>query len=239
MRWPLLDLTIVFYLLANQGSAQDSIHSIQSTNRADSNLIESISSKLDEPSPIKGSDRALPLKQLVSMYPIVVLLDEKALDEENLTVEEPITVPNVKGISIRNQLKYILEPLQLTYVVKPGYVVVTSKKTSANVVRLYDVTSFVSSTRGKFNFTPLVNIIERSIADDQWQSAGGNSSMTEWPTPKAAILVVTAPDETHDAIRDLFSAQSELLKRSNSGSTSRRLHSTELRASNVRRSWLR
>ncbi len=238
MRWPLHFLSVVFCLLSNQGSAQDAIRWVQSSHYSDSHLIEEISGILDEPSPIKGQKKSVPLSHLVSMYPLVVLIDERALDEESIPRDEPILLPNVPGISIRNQLKYFLEPLQLTYVEKPGYVMITSKKASANVTRLYDVTSLVSQMKGKYNFSPLISIIERTISEDNWQSAGGNSNMTEWRTPAAAVLVVNAPSETHEAIRDLFSAQRELLTRANPGRSSRRLHSAEFRTSSVRRSSL-
>ena len=116
----LYSLTIVLTLLADRGLSQESVRWVQSTNRADSDLVKEISRKLDQLSPVQGSDRAIPLKQLMSMYPIVVLVDEASLEEENITPEEPITVPVVPGISIRNQLKWILAPLQLTYVESPG-----------------------------------------------------------------------------------------------------------------------
>ena len=239
MRWPLHFLSVVFYVLSDQGSTQDAIRWVQSSNYSDGRLIGEISGILDEPSPIKGLEKVVPLSHLVSMYPLVVLIDERALEEESITSDEPISLPNLPGISIRNQLKYILEPLQLTYVEKPGYVLITSKKTSGNVIRLYDVTSLVGHMKGKYNFAPLINIIEQAVSVDNWQSAGGNLNMSEWRTPTAAILIVNAPDETHEAIRDLFSAQRELLLRADHGYSVRRLHSTVVRTSSVRRSSLR
>lgn len=158
MRQLLYSLTFVLALLANRGLSQESVRWVQCTNRADSDLVKEISHKLDQLSPIQGSDRAIPLKQLMSMYPIVVLVDEASLEEENITPDEPITVPVVPGISIRNQLKWILAPLQLTYVESPGYLTITSKKMSANVVRLYDVTELVRSSNGKYDFGSLLGV---------------------------------------------------------------------------------
>ncbi len=239
MRWLLNVGSIVFYLMAIQVSAQDAIHWVQSSNYSDKHLIEELSRKLDEPAPIKGKDKPVPLSAVTSMYPLAVLIDERALEEESITLDEPISFPNVPGISIRNQLKIILEPLQLTYVENPGYLLITSKKSSANVLRLYDVTSLVGQIKGEYNFASLMNIIERSISDHGWASGGGNSSMTEWRTPTAAILVVNAPNETHEAIRDLFSAKQELLTRADPSGSSRRLPSTKFRKGSVRRSSLR
>ena len=239
MRQLLYSLTIVLYLGADSGLAQDQVRWVQSTNLADSELVQEIGRKLDQLSPIRGSDRAIPLKQLMSMYPIVVLVDENALEDENISIDEPITVPVVPGISIRNQLKWILAPLQLTYVESPGYVTITSKKMSANVIRLYDVTELVSSSKGKYDFWSLIQIIEQSITPDAWQNAGGTSNMIDWRDPNAAILVVSAPVETHEAIYHLFMSHRELLKRSNSNTTFGRLRSSQVRSSTVRRSSLR
>lgn len=238
MRLFLYVLTITPFLVADCGLAQDRVHWVQSTNRADSELVQDISRKLDEVSPVSRSDGAIPLKQLASMYPIVVLVDEKAIEEENISMDEPITVPAVPGISIRNQLKWILSPLQLTYVESPGYLTITSKKMSANVVRLYDVTEFVGVTRGTYDFLSLTHIIEESITPDGWQIAGGTSNMMEWGNPKSAFLVVTAPNETHEAIRDLFVSHRELLERSRTNGRVGHLRSSQVRLS-IRRSSLR
>lgn len=232
-------LTMGLLLAANIGLAQDGVRWVQSTNRADNELIQEISRKLDERSPISGSDEVIPLKQLTKLYPIVVLIDEKALEAENITTDEPITIPVVPGISLRNQLKWILAPLQLTYLESPGYLTITSKKMSANVVRLYDVTEFVSVTKGNYNFEALFRVIEESIVPDNWINSGGTSNMIEWRNAQSAFLVVSAPDETHEAICDLFESHRELIKRSIATARAGRLSLSKIRSSTIRRSSLR
>ncbi len=232
-------LTIGLLLAAKSVLAQDGVRWAQSTNRADNELVQEISRKLDQQSPISGSDQVIPLKQLTSIYPIVVLIDEQAIEAENITMDEPITIPVVPGISIRNQLKWILSPLQLTYLESPGYLTITSKKMSANVVRLYDVTEFVSVTKGNFNFSALIRVIEESIVPDNWMNAGGTSNMIEWRNPQSAFLVVTAPDETHEAIRDLFESHRELINRSIATARVGRPSTSPIRSSTIRRSSLR
>lgn len=232
-------LSMGLLLAANIGFAQDGIPWVQSTNRADDELVQEISRKLDQQSPVRGSDEVMPLKQLTSLYPIAVLIDEKALEAENMTKDEPITIPVVPGISIRNQLKWILAPLQLTYLESPGYLTITSKKMSANVVRLYDVTEFVSDTKGNYNFEALFRVIEESIVPDNWINSGGTSNMIEWRNPQSAFLVVTAPDETHEAICDLFESHRELIRRSIANARVGRLSTGQIRSSTIRRSSLR
>ena len=232
-------LTVGLLLAADIGLTQDRVRWVQSTNRVDSELVQELSRKLDQQSPVSGSDEVIPLKQLMSMYPIVVLIDEKALEVENITMDEPLTVPVVPGITIRNQLKWLLSPLQLTYLESPGYLTITSKKMSANVVRLYDVTEFVSVTKGNYNFEALFRVIEESIVPDNWVNAGGTSNMIEWRNPQSAFLVVTAPDETHEAICDLFESHRELIRRSIATAKFGRPSISQIRSSTIRRSSLR
>ena len=231
--------TVGLLLAADIGFTQDRVRWVKSTNRVDSELVQELSHKLDQQSPVSGSDEVIPLKQLTSMYPFVVLIDEKAIEEENITMDEPIKVPIVPGISIRNQLKWLLSPLQLTYLESPGYLTITSKKMSANVVRLYDVTEFVSATKGNYNFESLFRVIEESIVPDNWVNAGGTSNMIEWRNPQSAFLVVTAPDETHDAICDLFESHRELIRRSIATAKFGRPSTSQIRSSTIRRSSLR
>lgn len=67
--------------------------------------------------------------------------------------------------------------------------------------------SFPNSTVGLggaaiANYADLIRLIEQTISPDQWQIAGGNSSMMEFR--QNLSLVVTAPQETHEAIADLL-----------------------------------
>jgi hypothetical protein len=227
MRYPIVFFSMALWWYANQVFSQEAVRWIQCTDYADKNLFEGISSKLDEPSPIPVLGKAIPLNRLLSMYPMSVVLDERALEEESVPTNEPIVLPLVPGISIRNQLKLILEPLQLTYVEMPGYLRITSRKSSANVVHLYDVTDWVRLENGQSNFFPLFNVIERSIAVDQWEGAGGNSGMTQWCVDSRAYLVVKAPVDTQIAIRDLFAAQRELSKNSGLEDTIRQVCSLQ------------
>ena len=52
------------------------------------------------------------------------------------------------------------------------------------------------------NYFELINLIQSTISPLEWQSGGGNSSMLEFR--QNLSLVVTAPQETHEAIADLL-----------------------------------
>ena len=82
------------------------------------------------------------VKYFKAAYGIPIVIDDKALEAEGVTPEEPITI-ELPTISFRSTLKLILEPLQLTYVIEDEVMRITSRNTSANVVRVYPVGDLV------------------------------------------------------------------------------------------------
>ncbi len=82
------------------------------------------------------------VKYFREFYSIPIVIDDVALDAEGVTPDEPITL-ELPAVSFRSALKLILEPLQLTYVIEDEVMRITSKRTSANVVRVYPVGDIV------------------------------------------------------------------------------------------------
>lgn len=101
-------------------------------------------------------------------YGLEIHIDQKALEAENLTSEEPITI-KTKG-SLRSCLLRILDPLNLAYVVHEDYLEITAKKTSSYAVRAYNITHVASNS---LEGVEIVNTIKKMIQPDQWQEAGG------------------------------------------------------------------
>lgn len=127
---------------------------------------------------------------------IPIFLDDKALEDENITPDEPITIAR-KDAKVRDVLMQILDPLQLTYVIEYEVIRITSKKTSANQVRYYDL-SFIFPDNGLTS--ELMTSIEMMVSPDQWMNAGGTSSMVT----VGSMLVISAPEETQLAIEVLL-----------------------------------
>ena len=99
---------------------------------------------LKEPTDVSfnGTTLSAVIKFFRETHNIPIVIDDKALEEENLTADEPITL-ELPNISFRSALKLVLEPLQLTYVIEDEVMRITSKRTSANVVRVYPVGDLV------------------------------------------------------------------------------------------------
>ena len=120
------------------------------------------------------------------------LIDDRAIVDENVTRDEPITL-KLKQAKMVDVLILMLEPLQLTYVLENEVFRVTSKKTSANLLRFYDM-SYLLPDSGLT--TELLAALETSIAPDQWQSAGGSASMKT----VGSMLLIAAPQDVQFAV---------------------------------------
>lgn len=123
-------------------------------------------------------------------------IDEKSLEEENVTPDEPITL-ELKSISLRNALYHILEPLQLAYEIDHDVLVIRSKQSCKEQLRTYDLSLILPDNS---TVPQLVQVIEQSIAPDAWGSSGGTSTCDVF----GSLLVVSAPDSIHEQIEELL-----------------------------------
>ena len=135
---------------------------------------------------------AMPLSGVVAFMQksteVDFLIDDKALEAENITPDEPITLER-KGAKLRDIMVQVLEPLQLTYVIEMESVRITSQKTGANAMRFYDLSAILPDN-GITN--ELVAGIQNMVKPDSWIEAGGTSSLRTI----GSMLVVSAPNET-------------------------------------------
>jgi len=120
---------------------------------------------------------------------VPILIDDKALEEESITPEEPITL-RLKKAKLVDVLILMLEPLYLTYVIENEVFRITSKKESANVLRFYDM-SYLLPDSGLT--AELLTALESSVAPDQWQNDGGTASMKT----VGSMLLIAAPQYVH------------------------------------------
>ena len=79
---------------------------------------------------------------------IPIVIDERALEEEAISLDEQITLQLGTPVSFRSALKLVLEPLNLTYVIEDEVMRITTKTNSANVTRVYPVGDLVVPNMG-------------------------------------------------------------------------------------------
>ena len=159
-------------------------------NEMEVQLRNSLNNRIDVD--FKNLPLSAAIEYISKTLDVPILIDDKALEEENITPEEPITL-RLKKAKLVDVFILMLEPLQLTYVIENELFRITSKKTSANVLRFYDM-SYLLPDSGLT--TELMNGLESSIAPDQWQNAGGTSSMRT----VGSMLLIVAPQDVHFAV---------------------------------------
>ncbi|MCY3006293.1 MAG: hypothetical protein NTV29_09980 [Planctomycetota bacterium] len=123
---------------------------------------------------------------------IAILIDAKGLEDETITPEDPVSAVRTETRA-RDIIRQVLEPLNLTTLVKGEALFVTNKKNSANINRYYDL-SFILPNNTVTN--DLIRAIETSITPDTWLNAGGTSTMSM----VGSVLVVQANDETQEEL---------------------------------------
>jgi hypothetical protein len=123
---------------------------------------------------------------------IAILIDEKGLEDETIKPEDPVTADRT-DTRARDIIRQVLEPLNLTTVVKGEALVVTNKKISANIIRYYDL-SFILPNNTVTN--DLIHAIEALITPETWVNAGGTSMMSM----VGSVLVVRANEETQEEL---------------------------------------
>lgn len=140
-------------------------------------------------------------KILRGKFDIPLFIDTKALEEENISADEPITLerPPTKLCDILTQ---ILRPLQLTYVVELEAITITTRRASANKTKCYDLSYILPDNS---LISELLGSIETMVKSHEWQSVGGNSSMTT----VGSMLLINAPDDTHLELASLLRAVSK------------------------------
>jgi hypothetical protein len=123
---------------------------------------------------------------------IAILIDEKGLEDETIKPEDPVTADRT-DTRARDIIRQVLEPLNLTTVVKGEALLITNKKISANIIRYYDL-SFILPNNTVTN--DLIHAIEALITPETWVNAGGTSMMSM----VGSVLVVRANEETQEEL---------------------------------------
>lgn len=147
-----------------------------------------------------------PLEEIIAFlreeYDVEIVLDTVALDELGLGPDEPISI-SLRSIRFDQALRRMLEPLDLTYVVDDGVLLVTSEEEALTKLRLaiYDVRDLVSQG----DYDSLRKIIVSTIAADTWAENGdGESEIRAYPQRGAFVVLQTI--SVHEEIASLLTA---------------------------------
>jgi hypothetical protein len=146
-----------------------------------------------------------------------IILDKNALDEGQLTYDTPVTFSLKTPVATRTALRFILQQLNLTYVVRDGTIQVTNQVRAKDqmVTRSYYIGDLVSGT-GTFggatqfglnvdhaqlaqNVQAIIEMIIQSVDPQSWQGRGGLGNVGyNIPTQS---LIIRQSAEVHSMIR--------------------------------------
>ncbi len=165
---------------------------------------------LSKPTDIDFEEKPLKdvIEKIAQTSGIQIQFDEKALNEAAIDTNTPVT-KHLRGISLRSVLRLILRPLQLTYDIRNGVLLITSQSEAENhlVVRIYPVRDLVSppdepnAPFDHLDFDPLIDLINAVVAPPSWDTVGGPASGNVLPP---GLLAFSQTIEVHDEIAALL-----------------------------------
>jgi len=103
-----------------------------------------------------------------------ITLDQRALEDVGLGADCPVTI-NLAGIRLRSALSLLLRPLDLTWVPAGNAIRITTPEGEEAELEL--VSYPVNDLTGGGDMTPLVALVQKTIAPQTWDRVGGPGSV--------------------------------------------------------------
>lgn len=155
-----------------------------------------------------------PLENVVNFlqeeYRLPIQLDLPALEHVGLTGDEPVTI-NVREISLRSALQLALGQKGLAYVVRDGYLLITSRDKADHELQtvVYNVADLIGDDDSGQQRNALMDSIRSCVAYDTWAlNEKGPGQLKSFQT----LLIVSQTAEVHAEIDRLLAIMRESLK---------------------------
>ncbi len=170
-----------------------------SNGKSSVDATESLRAKLNETVEIETSgDFKVTQNLLKEKLGLEVDVNLQALEEEGFEVTSITGLPAGTG-PVREQLRRMLDPLDLTYRVCEGYIEITTKAEAIDnpSMRFYDLSYVV---RDNSRLAEILNAIYTSVDPNSWDLNGGNCTCV----PVGQMLVVRTSEINHLEIERLL-----------------------------------
>ena len=137
------------------------------------------------------------------LHGLQVLVDEQALEDENISVDQAMTM-EVKDIRLRSALDLLLRPLHLEAVIRDEVMLITSQSEAEELLEthVYRVDGIQSAD----DLAALINVIVSAVAPDSWDDVGGPGSISAY----GGGLVVSQSQRVHEELNELLQQLSRL-----------------------------
>lgn len=145
---------------------------------------------------------------LKDQYRIEVQLDGKAMSEGTARSADMVTL-DMEGVRLRTALELALRPLDLTWTIYDGVLLITTPDEADNllVARVYNVEDLVR--RGdprNDDYEALIELITSTIEPTSWDEVGGPGSIQEFRRANRPAIVVSQTPRAQEEIAALFAA---------------------------------
>lgn len=148
------------------------------------------------------------MKNLAAELSIPIQFDLKAMADGTVTVDTPVSI-TLADVSVESALALILEPLDLTVVIKHEVLLVTTMTEAEGILttKVYPVGDLLPardtiSLNSEGPYEELIDVIHENIAPTSWDEVGGPGSVDSYGVARA--IVVTQTRAIHRQIRDLL-----------------------------------
>jgi hypothetical protein len=159
----------------------------------------------------------LALTELPAMFAdsfgIDLVIDQRAMEDQGLEARN-ISLSVATSGRIRDIFRRVLDPHQLTYIVRESYVEITTMDdASANPVnRYYDLGNVMANNRW---LPALVNAMQTGIEPESW--VNNNSGGAGIIVPVGQVLVVSTTEQNHLEIEKMLANFAERLNSNEAG----------------------
>lgn len=155
-------------------------------------------------------------RSLSRTYQIIVLPDLKALEEESVALDLPITA-QLHGVTLREALRVTLKPLDVMFLVRDEVLLLTTTAEAESLLttKVYPVYDLVYAEPAKArsgraargaDYDRLISILNRQ-APNTWDNVGGPGSIKECAA--CGALAISQTDEGHEQVERLLAALRE------------------------------
>jgi hypothetical protein len=164
--------------------------------------IRPVLDALERPVKLHFSATVEELPEIIGALGVPTRVNRRELDAVGLGQEAPVTV-DVQDIPLRSALDAMLRPLDLTWIVRDGLLVITTRNEEENTldIRTYDVRDlapkFVYRGERLIDFDSLIDLITATVAPNSWNEVGGPGSIRTYQNGDTLALVVSQTFHNH------------------------------------------
>jgi alpha-2-macroglobulin len=140
---------------------------------------------------------------------ITVRVNHRALEDVGLSANEPVSV-DVRNLTLRSAMRLILEPLDLTYVLRHESLTITTPEDAESQLTavLYPVTDLARyrDPEGTVwsDYDTLIGTITSTVMPDSWEDVGGAGYVDGMRYQDTDVLIVAQRQDAHEHIASLL-----------------------------------